>query len=147
MKVLLGKILLISSLAFTAFGNTQQKEIQKELKRLQQLKELIEKKIAQNQKLLDSIKKEKANLQELKKALDKQLKEIQNERFKKLAKDFESMDPEYAGEKLSNIDPKIAAYILYNMKSKKAGEALNFVRPQTVGIITKILTQLREKNE
>ncbi len=146
MKATLGKIILASSLAISLYADSAQKEIDKELQKLAKLKAIIEKKIAKNKEILASIQQEKANLEQLKRSIDKQIEEIQSQRYKKLAKDFESMDPEYAGEKLSKIDPKIAAYILYNMNSRKAGEALNFVAPETVSKITKILTQLR-KNE
>lgn len=144
MKISLEKILLLINIAQLTFGATEQKEIKKELEKLTKLKAIIEKKIAKNRAILTSISEEKKKLENLKKNIDKQIKEIQNQRYKKLAKDFESMDPEYAGEKLSNIDPKIGAYILYNMNSRKAGDALNYIKPEMVNKITKILTQLRK---
>ena len=147
MRALLEKTILLSSLVLISFANTQQKEIQKELQKLANLKAIIEKKIAKNKELLKKIEEEKKKLQNLQKKIEKQIKEIQNKRFKKLAKDFENMDPEYAGEKLSKIDSKIAAYILYNMNSRKAGEALNYVAPPMVSKITKILTQLRNNEQ
>ena len=55
------------------------------------------------------------------------------------------MDPEYAGEKLSKMsDPAIAAYILFNMNPRKAGEALNYVDPKMLDKITSILTKLKK---
>ena len=57
------------------------------------------------------------------------------------------MEPEIAGEKISNMeDPKKAAYIIYNMKESKAGEVLNYVSPDMVNQITKILTQLKKED-
>ncbi len=147
MKATLEKITLLSSLALLTYADTVQKEIDKELQKLAKLKMVIEKKIAKNKKILASIEQEKKSLEQLKRSIDKQIKEIQVRRYKKLAKGFESMDPEYAGEKLSKIDPKIAAYILYNMNSRKAGEALNYITPESVGEITKILTQLRRNEQ
>ncbi|BCD59936.1 hypothetical protein NitYY0814_C0694 [Nitratiruptor sp. YY08-14] len=108
------------------------------------MQKILKKQIEEKKRLLKQIKEEEAKLQQFKKELDTQLRTIQSQRFKKLAKDFESMDPEYAGDKLSKIkDPKIAAYILYNMKSKKAGEALNFIDPEALNKITVILTKLK----
>ncbi|BAF69751.1 hypothetical protein [Nitratiruptor sp. SB155-2] len=126
------------------FAQTEKKEIQKELEKLRTMQEILKKQIKEKKLLLEKIKEEETKLQRFKKMLDNQIKTIQSQHFKKLAKDFESMDPEYAGEKLSKIkDPKIAAYILYNMKSKKAGEALNFIDPEALNKITVILTKLK----
>ncbi len=145
MKALCIKFCIISSLALTAFADAQQKEIQKELAKLQQLKNYIDTKIAQDQKLLKQIREEKAFLQQLKKSLEEERKKINTERYKKLAKDFENMDPEYAGEKLSKMEnPTIAAYILYNMNPRKAGEALNYVDPKVLSKISQILIKLKK---
>jgi flagellar motility protein MotE (MotC chaperone) len=123
-------------------------EVQKELQKLQQLKSYIESKLEENKKILEEIKKEQKDLYTLKENIQKQITEIQKERYKKLAKDFENMEPEYAGEKLSKFDdPKIAAYILYNMKSRKAGDALNYTDAKMVNEITKTLTKLKLLNE
>ena len=87
-------------------------------------------------------------LEKLRQELQKEIQEINNMRYKKLAKDFENMDPEYAGEKLSKIeDPVIAAYILYNMNSRKAGEALNYIDPAALSTITKILIKLQRNDQ
>ncbi len=108
---------------------------------------MLKKELERNKAILAKIEKEKKALQDLNQTLAKQIEQIKSTRYKKLAKDFESMDPEYAGEKLSKLkDPKIAAFILYNMNPRKAGEALNYVEPKMVSRITSILTQL-EKNE
>ncbi len=144
MRAIYAKLLLAASLAGLLYGN-ECKEISKELRKLQELKNFIEAKIAKNRKLLKKINEQKKALQELNATIHKQITKIRTTRFKKLAKDFESMDPEYAGEKLSKIeDPKIAAYILYNMNSRKAGEALNYVEPKSLSTIVKILTQLKK---
>jgi len=140
-------LIIVVSLCGAAFADAQQKELQKEMERLQQLRKTIEAKLTRNQKILAQIQEEKKALQKLKEELERERKDLNNARFKKLAKDFENMDPEYAGEKLSKMqDPRIAAYILYNMNSRKAGEALNFVDPDAVSKITQILVRLR-KNE
>ncbi len=135
------------AISLALFAQSQQKEIQKELVRLENLQKSIEVKIKKDKKILAKIEKEKEALEKLQKRIDQQINELQKERYKKLAKDFASMDPEYAGEKLSKLDPKIAAYILYNMNARKAGDALNYVDAKMVAKITKILTQLRENEK
>jgi flagellar motility protein MotE (MotC chaperone) len=140
MRVLLVSSLLIANL----FAASECKEIEYELKRLENLRQLIEKKIERNKELLTQIETERKKLEELQKAIENERKEIAKKRYKKLAKDFEGMDPEYAGEKLSKMDPKIAAYILFNMNSRKAGEALNYVDSSMVNEIAKILTELKK---
>lgn len=147
MKVFYLNTILLSSCVI-AFGSVKEREIRIELKQLEQLKSIIEKKIAQNKKILQTIETKKHELEQLKQKIDKQIQEIQNKRFKKLAKDFENMDPEYAGAKLSKLsDPKIAAFILYNMNPRKAGEALNYVEPKALNKITKILVQLKKNDK
>jgi len=125
-------------------AQTECKEIESELKRLQNLRNQINTMLKQNRQILDQIKQERASLEALKQELAKEQEEIKKDRYKKLAKDFANMDPEAAGEKLSNLDPKIAAYILLNMNSRKAGEALNYTNPGMVSKITKILTELKK---
>ena len=148
MKVFYRNIFLLSSCIVFSFAGVKEREIRMELKQLEQLKNIIEKKIEQNRKILQTIETKKRELKQLKQKIDKQIQEIQNKRFKKLAKDFENMDPEYAGAKLSKIEnPKIAAYILYNMNPRKAGEALNYVEAKALNKITKILTQLKNNDK
>ena len=148
MRFLIVNLLIISLLTISSFANAQKKEIDIEIERLIKLKEEVEKKIRENKEVLNNIKKEQERLKKAKLDLENLEKEIKKDRFKKLAKDFEGMEPEMAGEKLSKLaDPKKAAYILYNMKSKKAGEALNFIEAKRVSEIVKILTELKNKNE
>ncbi len=132
----------------SASAQTEIKEIEKEMQKLKTLQKQLKKEIEKKKKILGQIIEERKRLEDFKKTIDKQIKDIQSKRYKKLAKDFENMDPEYAGEKLSKFkDPKIAAYILYNMKSKKAGEALNYVEPEQLNKIAKILTQLKNNEK
>ncbi len=134
-------ILLLANLLL---AQTECKEIESELKRLQNLRDQINAMLKQNTQILDQIKQERASLERLKQKLAKEQEEIKKDRYKKLAKDFANMDPEAAGDKLSKLDPKIAAYILLNMNSRKAGEALNYTDPVMVSKITKILTELKK---
>jgi len=140
MRALCVNILLVSLL----FAQAQQKEIKEELLRLQKLRAQIEAKLEEHRKILQAIKQERQKLEKLKQEIERSKKEIEKARYKKLAKDFASMEPEAAGEKLSKLDPKIAAYILFNMNPRKAGEALNYMDPTMVSKITKILTQIKK---
>ncbi len=114
------------------------KELNKEIKKLTQLKSKVEEEIRKNKELLKKIEKERESLRE-------EERRIKSERFKKLAEMFSKMDPELAGQKLSAFtDPTEAAYILYNMKTRKAGEILNYVDPKVVDKIVQILTNIRK---
>jgi len=120
------------------------KEIRAEIEKLTKLKELVESEIKKNQELLKKIEEERKILMKEKAELERRIGEIESQRYKKLAEMFSKMDPELAGQKLSAIsDPKEAAYILYNMKPRKAGEVLNYVDPKVVNEIVKILTEIK----
>lgn len=148
MRYLLVNFLIANILSSPLFAQAEKKEIEIEIKRLESLKKEVEEKIRKNEELLEKIKQEQEKLEIARKNLEKIQKELNKERFKKLAKAFEGMEPEMAGEKLSKLDdPAKAAYILYNMKAKSAGEALNFVDPKRVSEIVKILTELKKENE
>ena len=148
MRFLFASLLVTNLFISSLLADAQKKEIEIEIKRLIDLKKVVEAKIDENRKILKEIKEEQKKLNKAKEDLQKLQKELNKERFKKLAKAFEGMDPEMAGEKLSKLQsPVKAAYILYNMKSKSAGETLNFVDPKRVSEIVKILTDLKKKNE
>jgi len=146
MRYLFVNFIIISFLSLNSFAQAEKKEIEIEIKKLESLKKEVEEKIRKNEELLKKIKEEQEKLKITKENLKKLQKELNKERYKKLAKAFEGMEPEMAGEKLSKLeDPAKAAYILYNMKAKSAGEALNFVDPKRVSEIVKILTDLKKK--
>lgn len=147
MKFLFVNFIVINSIFFTnLFADAKTKEIEKEITILTKLKKNIEKKIEEDKKLLKKIENEKKELKAAKEDLNKLQKDIQKTRYKNLAKAFGAMDPEMAGAKLSKIDdPKEAAYILYNMKARQAGAALNYVDPKRVSQIVKILTELKNR--
>jgi flagellar motility protein MotE (MotC chaperone) len=137
---------LISLLSLPSFPQerVQEKEAVKELERLEKLKEEVNKLIERNRELLNRIEKEREALRKEREEFEKRVKEVEAQRYKRLAKVFEKMDPELAGQKLSQFtDPKEAAYILYNMKERKAGEVLNYVEPKVVDKIVKILTAVK----
>lgn len=140
-------VILISLLFPNALGQEQveKKETQKEIEKLLSLKKKVESLIEKNREILKKIEQEREALKKEKEEFEKEVQEVQSERYKKLAQMFSKMDPEMAGQKISAMtDPKEAAYILYNMKSRVAGEVLNYVDPKMVDKIVKILTNLKE---
>jgi len=124
-----------------------QDEISIELEKLKKIREEVEKKIEEDKKILQKIKEEREKLKKEREDFERYIKQVESERYKKLAKVFEKMEPELAGEKISKMkNPKTAAYIIYNMKERKAGEVMNYVDPKMVNKILKILTQLKKSN-
>ena len=120
------------------------KEARKEIERLTKLREEVKSLIEKNRELLKKIEEERAALKREREEFEKRVKEVESERYRKLAQFFEKMEPELAGQKISQFtDPKEAAYILYNMKPRKAGEILNYTDPKMVNQIVKILTSLK----
>jgi flagellar motility protein MotE (MotC chaperone) len=71
-----------------------------------------------------------------------QIKEIRDERYKNLAKVYESTPPAQASAMLEKLDKKTAAAIIMNMKAKKAGEIWGYVDPQKGVEITKEITSI-----
>jgi len=139
-------VILVSLLFSNALGQGQveKRETQKEIEKLLSLKREVESLIEKNQKLLQKIEQERKALKQEREEFQKEIQEVQSERYRKLAQMFSKMDPEMAGQKISAMtDPKEAAYILYNMKSRVAGEILNYVDPKMVDQIVKILTNLK----
>jgi len=139
-------VILISLLFPNALGQEQveKKETQKEIERLLSLKKQVESLIEKNRELLKKIEEERAALKREREEFQKEVQKVQSERYKKLSQMFSKMDPEMAGQKISAMtDPKEAAYILYNMKSRVAGEILNYVDPKMVDKIVKILTNIK----
>ena len=145
MRYLIVSLLTVS---FFAVAQPEKKEIEKEIQKLQKLREEIKQLIKKKEETLKQIEEQRKKLAKEKQQLEKLEKEILDKRYKKLAKVFEKMDPELAGEKISNMeDPKKAAYIIYNMKESKAGAVLDNVSPDMVNQIVQILTQLKKKEK
>ena len=132
-------------------SNPPKKEIDKEIKRLQKLRDEIKKLIAKNQQILNQIKEERKKLQQEKKELEEFQKKLQAEKYKKLAKVFEKAvdeDPELAAERISKIkDPKETAYIIFNMKESKAGVLMDYIDPKVADKIVRILSSLKKQNQ
>ncbi|ACO04596.1 MULTISPECIES: hypothetical protein [Persephonella] len=147
------RLLIITGVSFSLFltaysvDNQQAEkiEIQKEIERLSKLREEIRKLLEEKKKILKQIEEREKALIKREENIKKILKKAEEDRYKKLAKVFEKMDPEMAGEKISKMtDPVKAAYIIYNMKDRLAGEVMNYVDPEMVDKITKILTDLKK---
>jgi len=71
-----------------------------------------------------------------------QIKEIRNERYKNLAKVYESTPPAQASVMLEKLDKQTAAAIIINMSTKKAGAIWGYVDPQKGVDITKEITRI-----
>jgi len=67
------------------------------------------------------------------------VKEIDDQKYKHLAKIYESTPPARAGAMLEKLDSRTAAAIIMNMKSKKAGAVWGYVNP---GKAVEITTQV-----
>ena len=138
--------LTLSLIVPAAVGQEQveKKETQKEIQKLLKLKKEVEALLEEKRQLLKKIEEEKKALEKAREEFRKEVEKARSERYKKLAQIFSKMDPEMAGQKISAMtDPKEAAFIIYNMKSRTAGEVMNYVDPKMVDRIVQILTKLR----
>lgn len=133
-------LLLISSVSYG-----QVDELKKESEKLEKIRNDIKAEYLKNQEVLRQIQAEREKLQQLKKEIEEQAKKIKDERYQKLAKVFEKMDPEEAGKKISKAEnPEEIAYIIYNMNEKKAAAILNNTDPEMVNKILKYLTLIKQ---
>ncbi len=147
MKFLLAAILILLNVQVQA-QVVEKQEARKEIVKLEKLRKEIKSLIEEKKRLLEKIREEREALRKEKEELIKLQKRMESERYKKLAKVFEKMDPELAGQKISKLsNPKEAAYIIYNMKERKAGEVLNYVDPEMVNKIVKILATVKTKEK
>ncbi len=145
MRFLIIGILTVSLFSVSFSQQVEKKEIDKEIQKLTKLKKEVQNLIKKNNELLAKLKEQEKILDEKRKSFEAYIKKAEEDRYKKLAKVFEKMDPELAGEKISKIqDPKRAALIVYNMKERSAGAALNYVDPKRVSEIVKILTEIKK---
>lgn len=144
----LKRYILISLLTLNNHAFCQIDEIKKESERLEKIRNEIKVEYTKNQEILKQIKAEREKLEELKKEIENQTKKIKDERYKKLAKVFEKMDPEEAGKKISKMEnPEELSYILYNMNEKKAASILNNTDPEMVNKILKHLTLIKKESK
>ncbi|MCX7760786.1 MAG: hypothetical protein N2Z81_06310 [Hydrogenothermaceae bacterium] len=145
---MLKRFIVVSLLTVSSYVFGQTEELKKEAERLEKLRNDIKSEYAKNQEILKQIKEERQKLEQLKKEFEEQTKKIKDERYQKLAKVFEKMDPEEAGKKISKAEnPQEIAFILYNMNEKKAAAILNNTDPDMVNKILKYLTLLKEQSK
>jgi len=72
------------------------------------------------------------------------VKEIDDQKYRNLAKVYEAAPPAQAGAMLEKLDSRTAAAIIMNMKSKKAGAILGHVKPgKAVEITREITSQMK----
>ncbi len=145
MKFWAAIVLTIISLCTPGYAQEAQKaEIQREMQKLIELRNQLQKLIQEKKEILRKIEEQREKLKAEREALKKELEEAKAERYKKLAQIFEKMDPELAGQKISKMtNPKEAALIIYNMKTRLAGQVMNYVDPQMADKIVQILTNLK----
>lgn len=142
---MLKRFTVVSLLTVISFSYGQVDELKKEAEKLERIRNDIRAEYIKNQETLKQIQAERERLQQLKKEIEDQAKKIKEERYQKLAKVFEKMDPEEAGKKISKAEnPEEIAYILYNMNEKKAAAILNNTDPEMVNKILKHLTLIRQ---
>ena len=143
MKYLLESFIAVILMFNVAFpSQVERKELENEVRKLEALRKEILALTKRNQELHIRIESERKALEEVRKEFEEFLKRSRAERYQRLAKVFEKMEPEMAGERFSKMDEEDAAYILFNMKERAAGNVLNYVDPEKVNRIVKILTQI-----
>ena len=81
-------------------------------------------------------------LQEKLSGIFEQIKDIHDERYKKLAKVYESTPPAQASAMLEKLDKKTAAAIIMNMRTKNAGAICGYIDPEKGIEITKEITSI-----
>lgn len=81
-------------------------------------------------------------LQEKLSGIFEQIKDIHDERYKKLAKVYESTPPAQASAMLEKLDKKTAAAIIMNMRTKNAGAIWGYIDPEKGVEITKEITSI-----
>lgn len=136
--------LLYAQTPSSAQASTQTREIENDIRRLTTLQERLTKTIEKNRTLIAKVKKEREALAQESAAFEKKVADEKSGRYQSLAKVFEKMEPELAGEKISKIkDPKDAALIIYNMKTRSAGAIMNYVDPRRASSIVTILTDVK----
>ncbi len=109
--------------------DSRESAIKEEEKKLQALKSEIIAKI-------DSLK----GLEDKLSGMLDAVKAVEDKRLKDLATVFEATTPTQAGAMLEKMDKKLAAGIIMNMKSKKAGAIWGHIEPNRAAEIAKEIT-------
>ncbi len=95
-----------------------QKRISEEIKRINQLKDIIKEKL-------------------------EEIKKMETERYMELANLYASIPPKNAGKIMEKLNPKLAARIMLYMDKKKAGIIWGFIDPKKACEITKEMVRLK----
>jgi flagellar motility protein MotE (MotC chaperone) len=111
--------------------DSRESAIKEEEKKLQALKSEIIAKI-------DSLK----GLEDKLSGMLDAVKAVEDKRLKDLATVFEATTPTQAGTMLEKMDKKLAAGIIMNMKSKKAGAIWGHIEPNRAAEIAKEITSV-----
>lgn len=152
MKVLLTVCILGADVLLAASASqqtsdaaqTQQRELTTEIRKLTELQVQLRNKIDENRKIVARLQQEREALKTEKAAFEKMIADEKNARYQALAKVFEKMEPELAGEKITKIkDPRHAALIIHNMKTRSAGAVMNYVDARRASTIVSILTDIK----
>ncbi len=156
MKVSRTALILLADLSLTLYAadigtsvtrQTQQSEIESTFRELTELQTRLSVKIEENRAMSAEVKRASDALAREEAAFEKRVAEERSSRYQALAKVFEKMEPEIAGEKISKIsDAKKAALIIYNMKSRSAGAVMNYVDAKRASTIVTILTDIKRPN-
>lgn len=142
---MLKRFTVASLLTVISVSYGQVDELKREAEKLEKIRNDIRTEYTKNRETLKQIQAERERLQQLKREIEDQAKKIKEERYQKLAKVFEKMDPEEAGKKISKAEnPEEIAYILYNMNEKKVAAILNNTDPEMVNKILKHLTLIKQ---
>ncbi len=113
--------------------------LQKERTKLKQRSKALAKKKRELTTLEDEVEKRMADLEELRKEVKELLKtkeKVQKERAKELSKIYERMEPAKAAATITDLEKDLAIAILSEMRSKAAGEVLNFMEKKKAAELT-----------
>ncbi|MBN2397386.1 MAG: hypothetical protein JXI32_03320 [Deltaproteobacteria bacterium] len=124
------RTLLSSLLARQKELDEREESLRSEEKRLQELK--------------DEILAKMDRLQEVERQVTAVLEaaeQMKAEKYRSMAKVYESAPPAQAGAMLEKLDSRTAATIIMNMKSKNAGVVLGYIKPDKSVAITREITR------
>lgn len=108
--------------------------LKKEEERLKALGREIDEKIDRYSKLLAQIDERL-----------KEIKKVRDERLEQVVKAFETMSPEEAAARVSELDDKTATEILSMMKPKKASAIMAAMEPKKVAMLTEKILKIEKK--
>ncbi|MBF0464828.1 MAG: hypothetical protein HQK88_10460 [Nitrospirae bacterium] len=111
----------------------KEESLKKEAARLDALKTDIDDKVAKYQSILKQIDDALLKLQQ-----------PDDERFKRVVKDYEAMPAEEAGARISALDEDTAVNLLLKMAPRKAGAAMAQIEPRKVASLTEKMASIKK---